>query len=209
MIVWVLVFVSAYLLGSIPSAVWVGKIFYKTDVREHGSGNAGSTNTFRVLGFKPGLAVFLIDVAKGFAAVKLSEFLPIEHSGEIWEMVKIGLGAAAVVGHIFPVFARFRGGKGVAAMLGIVFGIHIWAALAAFGLWILIFTVTRIVSASSIIAGFFFPISLLLIFNEKSVALLIFSIVTAILLIITHKKNIKRLIDGTEPKFKKNVKMLK
>jgi glycerol-3-phosphate acyltransferase PlsY len=207
MIVWVLVFVSAYLLGSIPSAVWVGKIFYKTDVREHGSGNAGSTNTFRVLGFKPGLAVFLIDVAKGFAAVKLSEFLPIEHSGEIWEMVKIGLGAAAVVGHIFPVFARFRGGKGVAAMLGIVFGIHIWAALAAFGLWILIFTVTRIVSASSIIAGFFFPISLLLIFNEKSVALLIFSIVTAILLIITHKKNIKRLIDGTEPKFKKNVKM--
>ncbi len=209
MIVWVLVFVSAYLLGSIPSAVWVGKIFYKTDVREHGSGNAGSTNTFRVLGFKPGLAVFLIDVAKGFAAVKLSEFLPIEHSGEIWEMVKIGLGAAAVVGHIFPVFARFRGGKGVAAMLGIVFGIHIFAALAAFGLWILIFTVTRIVSASSIIAGFFFPISLLLIFNEKSVALLIFSIVTAILLIITHKKNIKRLIDGTEPKFKKNVKMLK
>jgi glycerol-3-phosphate acyltransferase PlsY len=207
MIVWVLVFVSAYLLGSIPSAVWVGKIFYKTDVREHGSGNAGSTNTFRVLGFKPGLAVFLIDVAKGFAAVKLSEFLPIEHSGEIWEMVKIGLGAAAVVGHIFPVFARFHGGKGVAAMLGIVFGIHIWAALAAFGLWILIFTVTRIVSASSIIAGFFFPISLLLIFNEKSVALLIFSIVTAILLIITHKKNIKRLIDGTEPKFKKNVKM--
>ncbi len=207
MIVWVLVFVSAYLLGSIPSAVWVGKIFYKTDVREHGSGNAGSTNTFRVLGFKPGLAVFLIDVAKGFAAVKLSEFLPIEHSGEIWEMVKIGLGAAAVVGHIFPVFARFRGGKGVAAMLGIVFGIHIWAALAAFGLWILIFTVTRIVSASSIIAGLFFPISLLLIFNEKSVALLIFSIVTAILLIITHKKNIKRLIDGTEPKFKKNVKM--
>jgi glycerol-3-phosphate acyltransferase PlsY len=203
MIFWILIPLAAYLIGSIPSAVWVGKTFYKIDVREHGSGNAGSTNTFRLLGFKPGLAVFIMDVVKGFCAVKLSEFLPLAHSGEIWEISKIGLGFLAVIGHIFPVFAQFRGGKGVATMLGIVFGIHIFAALAAFGVWIVVFTISRIVSLSSIVAGIAFPLILIFVFSEKSLSLIIFSAVTSVLLIITHKKNIKRLMDGTEPKFRK------
>jgi glycerol-3-phosphate acyltransferase PlsY len=207
MILWILILISAYLIGSVPSAVWVGKIFYKIDVREHGSGNAGSTNTFRVLGFRPGLAVFVMDVVKGFCAVKLSQFLPAAHSGEIWELAKISLGILAVIGHIFPIFAQFRGGKGVATMLGIVFGIHIFAALSAFGLWIVLFAITRFVSLSSMIAGIFFPISLFFIFHEKSVSLLIFSILTAFLLLITHKKNIRRLIERTEPKFGKKQKI--
>jgi glycerol-3-phosphate acyltransferase PlsY len=199
-IVFICLYVAAYLLGSIPNAVWIGKRFYGIDVREHGSRNAGSTNTFRVLGYKPGLVVFAMDVLKGFLSVELSLFFPDLVKGEILELAKIGLGVAAVIGHIFPIFAGFRGGKGVATMLGIVFGLHIYAALSALSLWIASFAVSRIVSMSSILAGLFFPIAIFFIFDENSLSVQIFSLLTALVLLITHRKNISRLLSGTEPK---------
>src|SRR5436190_3997200 len=116
----VIALVAAYILGSIPSAVWIGKIFYGIDVREYGSGNAGATNTFRVLGKKAGIPVLAIDVLKGFSAVSLayfqSEWVPATNAFVIFQLT---LAVFAVLGHVFPVFAGFRGGKGVATLLGI------------------------------------------------------------------------------------------
>ena len=122
----VLYCVAAYLLGSIPSSVWIGKVFFNTDIREHGSGNAGTTNTFRVLGVVPGIFVFAFDLMKGYLAVSLIRFahdmIPAT-SGYI--NFSLLLGGLAVLGHIFPVFANFKGGKGVATLLGIIFAIVI------------------------------------------------------------------------------------
>ena len=131
----------AYLLGSIPTAVIVGKVFFGVDVREHGSGNAGATNTFRILGFKAGLSVFLIDGMKGFLATYLAVVFELDKLTH-WHMIFIQfiLTTAVVLGHIFPVFAGFRGGKGVATMLGAVFGILPFGALLSFGVFLAVFS---------------------------------------------------------------------
>ena len=120
----------AYLLGSIPTAVWIGKRFYGIDVREHGSHNAGATNTIRVLGLRTGLIVFVIDLAKGYCAVSLSLLAGwLGSSPQLHTLLGIGLGLAAIAGHIFPLFAGFRGGKGVATICGVALALHPWAAL--------------------------------------------------------------------------------
>ena len=126
----------AYLLGSLPWSVWIGRIFYGVDIRDYGSGNAGATNTMRVLGTKPGLAVLILDALKGFAAVKLAFLFP-AYAGDIELMVVLGV--CAVIGHIFPVFGNFKGGKGIATLLGMIIAIHSGAALMAIATFIIFF----------------------------------------------------------------------
>jgi acyl phosphate:glycerol-3-phosphate acyltransferase len=198
-----LMVIGAYLLGSIPSAVWIGKTFYGIDVREHGSGNAGSTNTIRVLGLKPGLVVFAMDMLKGFIAVSLiyfsSNFIPRTADFVNFQLL---LGVAVVLGHIFPLFAQFRGGKGVATLFGVVMAIHPYPTLVCFGIFILTLVITKYVSLSSMIAGFTFPILVMFVFRTTVPSLIIFSMTVSILLLLTHQKNIERLIRKEESKAK-------
>ncbi len=200
--------VVAYLLGSVPNAVWIGKRFYGIDVREHGSKNAGATNTLRVLGPKAAIPVFVLDILKGFVAVSLAGVLvylmPIDYTTII--NIKIITVFAAVLGHIFPIFAGFKGGKGVATLVGAVAGIYPPAVLLCLVVWCVVMFVSHYVSLSSMVAGCSFPVFVLLLpISRQSPPLIIFSVVVAVLLIITHRKNIGRLREGTETKtyFKK------
>jgi glycerol-3-phosphate acyltransferase PlsY len=191
--------ILSYLLGSFSSAVWFGKWFFNTDVREFGSKNAGATNTFRVLGYKAGIPVFIADILKSFLAVQLICFIPeISQGTESYYQVKLVFGVAAVLGHIFPVFTGFRGGKGVASMLGLVLALHPEAAGFTFIVFIIVFIISRIVSISSISAALTFPLTIYLLNHGDSLTLTIFSFVATILIVITHLKNIKRLLKGEE-----------
>lgn len=188
----------AYLLGSIPTSIWIGKFFYNIDVREFGSGNAGATNTFRVLGKKAGIPVLIIDILKGTAAVSLSFISGFQMDTPFFTNFQIGLGIAALIGHIFPVFAGFRGGKGVATILGVVMCITPVSCSVALLVFLTVLFLTRYVSLSSISAGISYPIILNLGMHNTDVVLLVFSILTAVLLIITHRKNIVRLLKKQE-----------
>lgn len=192
--------IIAYLLGSVPTAVWIGKAFYNIDVREFGSGNAGATNTFRVLGKKAGIPVLIIDIIKGSLAVALSYFSNVRVGSNDFISLQLGFGIAALIGHIFPIFAGFRGGKGVATILGIVVCICPQASALALLVFIIVLFSSRIVSLSSMLAGVSFPLILILGLHNQNPILSVFSIVVAVLLIITHRKNIRRLITKQESK---------
>lgn len=195
----VLIFI-AYLLGSIPTSVWIGKGFYKIDVREFGSGNAGATNTFRVLGKNAGIPVLIIDILKGTAAVALAYLTSFVPQSDEFINLQLGLGIAALIGHIFPVFAGFRGGKGVATILGIVICILPVSCSLALVVFLVVLLSTRIVSLSSMIGGISFPIFLNVILGNDNQILMVFSIIVSALLIVTHRKNIKRLLKKEESK---------
>ncbi len=192
----------AYLLGSIPTSVWIGKVFYNIDVREFGSGNAGATNTFRVLGKKAGIPVLIIDILKGSLAVSLSFLSVYEINSSGFINLQLALGIAALIGHIFPIFAGFRGGKGVATILGVVFCILPLACSLSLLVFLVVFLSSRIVSLSSMVAGISFPIILNLVLHNENWILIIFSIVVSALLIIPHRKNITRLLKKEESKVK-------
>jgi glycerol-3-phosphate acyltransferase PlsY len=196
-----LLIVLAYLIGSIPTAVWVSKSFFDIDIRDYGSGNAGATNTFRVLGSKWGSFVMLIDIIKGIVATSLYILLPAYLSDE-WARTNlmIGLGLAAVLGHIFPVWAGFRGGKGVATLLGMAVAIQPLVAVCCIGVFLLVLYLTRFVSLSSILAGISFMVFILFIFNEKEPLYRIFAVLVALMVVLTHQKNIGRILKGTESK---------
>ncbi len=195
----ILVFVLAYLLGSIPSAVWIGKRFHKIDIREHGSGNAGTANVIRVLGWKTGVPVLLIDVAKGWTAASLPVFFNLAEPGSAAIInIQILAGVVAIVGHIFPVFAGFKGGKGVATVFGTLLALKFFLTLSCFGVFLAMFLITGIISVSSMTAGLAFPIILFTIFETPSLVFKIFSVFVAIALLITHRKNIVRLLKGEE-----------
>lgn len=196
----ILLLISAYLLGSIPSAVWIGKYFYKIDVREYGSGNAGATNVFRVLGKKAGIPVLLIDVLKGFLAVRLSYFSQSIPDTNQFTNLELVLGIASLVGHIFPIFASFRGGKGIATLLGIVLSILPFAAVISMLIFIIVLLISKYVSLSSMTAAVSFPIIVIVVFNTQTPSLIIFSILIAIMVLITHQKNIERLLRREESK---------
>jgi acyl phosphate:glycerol-3-phosphate acyltransferase len=197
----VIVVLLAYLLGSIPAAVWIGKTFHNIDVRQHGSGNAGTTNVIRVLGWKTGIPVLLIDVAKGWLAATLPVFFGLaEHGSALITNLQIIAGVIAIVGHIFPVFAGFRGGKGVATVFGVLLAIQPLLTICCFGVFLIVLLITGIVSISSMSAGIAFPIFLFLLFDTPSVIFKVFSILVAIALLITHRKNIDRLMKGEEKK---------
>src|SRR5688572_7953306 len=145
--------VLAYLIGSIPTAVRVSKKIYGIDIREHGSGNAGATNTFRILGSKAGSMVMLVDMLKGFIAVKLSILSAYTWTSEPFVNLQVGLGLAAVVGHIFPIWADFRGGKGIATLFGMIVAIQPLVAVSLVAVFVLMLYLTRYVSLSSISAS--------------------------------------------------------
>jgi len=199
----ILFIVIAYLIGSIPTSVWVGKIFFKLDVRDHGSGNAGATNTIRVLGWKAGLPVFIFDVFKGWFAVMLASFFLTGQLGdEQLVYLKIALAAAVVLGHVFPVFAGFRGGKGVATLLGVgiaLYPVTVWIVL---GVFILVLLATGYVSLGSVTGAIVFPFLDIFLFRQENVWLIGLSILVALFIPLTHRKNIKRLLKGEESKFR-------
>lgn len=195
--------IGAYLLGSIPTAVWIGKFFHRTDVREHGSKNAGATNAIRVLGLRTGIIVLIIDALKGIAAVNLvyffSEVFPGDNTRVLFQLL---LGVFALVGHIFPILAGFRGGKGVATLAGVVIALFPGTVLICLGVFGLTFFATRIVSAGSILASVTFPIIVIFFDPEAVLAEMIFSLIVAVFVPLTHRKNIYRLLKGEEKKLK-------
>jgi glycerol-3-phosphate acyltransferase PlsY len=193
--------VIAYMIGSIPTAVWVSKLFFDFDIREYGSGNSGATNTYRLLGPKWGTFVMVADMLKAIVAVKLVFFLPYSFESDLYLVnMQLGLGLAAVLGHIFPVWAQFKGGKGVASLFGMVLGIQPNVALCCVGVFVLVLFLTRWVSLSSILASVAFPVFILVIFNEPETLYRVFAITVALLVLLTHQKNIGRLINGSENK---------
>lgn len=194
----------AYLTGAFPSAVWLGKIFYNTDVREYGSGSAGATNTFRVLGIKAGIPVLFLDIFKGWLSVNyvllISNYNML--SAELLFENQLAFGIAAVLGHLFPVYTGFRGGKGIATMLGLLIGINPYAACFSFIIFIFILLIFRYVSLASMVASMAFPFFVLIILNSTNQSLNLFAIFVPILSLITHQKNIERLIRKEETKVK-------
>jgi glycerol-3-phosphate acyltransferase PlsY len=194
----------AYLIGSIPTAVWLGRLKYGLDVREHGSRNAGATNTFRVLGKRAGIVVLLIDVAKGALAVLipsiLAHFFAVGIMSDELIQLQIIASILAVTGHVFPVYVGFRGGKGVATSLGVIIGLQPFAALICFGIFLVVFLTSKYVSLGAITAAFFFPFIVRFVCSEQSSWLLVFSVVLSCLVIIAHRKNITRLIRKEESK---------
>lgn len=199
--------IIAYLLGSIPSAVWIGKRYYGIDIREHGSKNAGATNMLRVLGRRAALPVFAIDFIKGFVAVTIVSLIKYDPNITIpWVTnLKILATIFVVLGHIFPVFANFKGGKGVATLVGAITGIQPSIMLLCFGVWFIIFMVSHYVSLASMIAGCCFPLFVGIFshsaykrYGDISWTFIVFSVLVALLLIWTHRKNIERLRNGSE-----------
>lgn len=190
---------GAYLVGSVPTSVWLGKAFKGTDLREYGSGNAGATNAFRVLGIPLGISVLLLDILKGYAAVSLSHLQnQLPAGGSSWMYFRAGLGAFAVTGHIFPLFAGFRGGKGVATLAGIGLALHPYSALASLGVYLLVFLFSRLSALGSLVAVTSYPIWMIFVFRSGFTALWIFSISVPVLVFITHRKNLSRLLKGEE-----------
>jgi glycerol-3-phosphate acyltransferase PlsY len=199
----------AYLLGSIPSAVWIGKSWFGIDVREHGSKNAGATNTFRVLGKRAGITVLFIDIIKGFLAVLLPGLIlrnQVMSSNLVSEdtiiLIQIVVAVLAVFGHVFPIFASFKGGKGVATSLGVIVGIHPPAAGICVLIFLIVFIIFNFVSLGAICAAISFPLLLKFAFDVSNTWLLLFSVILSSAVIIAHKKNILRLLKCEESKMK-------
>ena len=204
-------FLSSYLLGSIPTAVWTGKLIHGIDVRAHGSGNAGATNTFRVLGKPAGIFVLFFDILKGFAGTSIAVSLHQNGvvSSENLLFFKMLLGLTAVVGHVFPVFAGFKGGKGVATLFGMVIAISPIVAAICIGSFLLFFTTLHYVSVGSMAGGIVF--TLLIFMNmggEATIEARLLACGLSLMLIYTHRSNIRKLLAGTENKmyFSKKIK---
>jgi acyl phosphate:glycerol-3-phosphate acyltransferase len=194
--------IFAYLFGSIPTAVWIGQAFYGIDVREYGSGNAGATNTFRVLGKKAGIAVMILDILKGYTATNLAYLIGLSVTGpqDSVQFVnyQLALGITAVMGHLFPVFAGFRGGKGIATLFGMIVAVHTGAALICVLTFVVVLLISKYVSLSSILSGFSFPLSIIFIFQSPIRSVVLYGMCICILILVTHQKNIERLLKGKE-----------
>ncbi len=187
-----IVLILAYILGSIPSGLIVGKVFYGKDIRQFGSGNLGATNTFRTLGKRAGIVVTLVDILKGTLAV----LLPVIFDLEIHSLIA---GVIAVIGHMFPLFAGFRGGKAVATSGGVLLGYDPILFILLVVVFLVSLKISKYVSLSSIIAGIFAVIYTLF---RGDIPLIIVVVALASFVIIRHKENLKRIRDKTEPKVK-------
>lgn len=190
--------IVAYILGSIPNALWIGKVFKGIDVREHGSKNTGSTNAARVLGAKLGILTLILDISKGAIPTLIASML-LDSSISV-----ILVGICAILGHSFSIFMKFKGGKAVATTVGVFIVLVPGAILLAAIVFFLVFGITRYVSLSSMIGAISLPIWIIIFY--KNIPLTIFGIIIAILIIVRHKSNIQRLLDGTESKFSINKK---
>jgi len=191
--------IFAYLAGSIPTAVWYGKVFHGIDVRKYGSGNAGATNSLRTLGKKAGIIVLIVDFLKGFLAVKAASLL----STETDNILPLIMGLAVIIGHIFPIFAQFRGGKGVATAMGVLVATFPWTALVCVIVFIIVVFATKYVSLASLLGALAFPIQLTFnLWNDNANKYPIgFAWLIFVILVVMHRENIKRLLKGTESKF--------
>lgn len=207
------VLLISYLVGSIPSSIWVGKVARGVDIRNYGSGNAGATNTFRILGWKPGVTVLLIDGFKGFVcSYWVSQLAYQIGSGPVviipnWEIdsfLRITCGIIAILGHMFPILASFDGGKGMATATGMLIAIEPISIAISAGVFLIVMISTRYVSLASLVAAFIYPLLLLLLrygFHlQIDGSILIFGAIAGIGIIIKHRGNIKRLMNGTENK---------
>ena len=198
-----LLIIAAYLIGSIPTAYWLGKIFFHTDIREQGSKNMGASNMFRVLGPLWGIIVLIIDLSKGIAAVQLATFIqPTDWLGNEHSFWQLLLGLVAVMGHIFPIFAGFRGGKGVAVLFGLAIAIQPWVALISISAFIIVVVLTKYISLGSIIGVLVFMGCIWFAVNETNVYMRWFSIIAAVIVLVMHSANMKRIFSGRESKFK-------
>ncbi len=205
MLSFILMIVLSYLAGSIPTAIIVSRIVLKDDIRNHGSKNAGATNVYRVMGWKPALIVSLVDIGKGMAATLLISKSGMGVVAVDPVLIQLIAGFSAILGHIFTLFAGFKGGKGVWTAFGVVVGLIPVAALSALGVWIIVVAVSRIVSLASMIAAVSVPVILFLqrnMLNQHVSMILIWTgVVLAALILFTHRANIGRLMRGEENKF--------
>lgn len=194
-----LLIVLAYFIGSIPTALIISRSFFGVDIRDYGSGNMGATNTFRVLGTKYGIIVMIFDILKGMLAVALYNFLP-HYLHNDWDKTNlmVGLGLASVIGHIFPIFAQFKGGKGVATLFGMILAVQPVIAISCVSVFLAVLYLTRYVSLSSILAGLSLPVCVLWIWNDDVTIYRIFAVLVAVLVVLTHQKNIIKILRGSE-----------
>jgi glycerol-3-phosphate acyltransferase PlsY len=190
-----LLVVLGYVMGATPTSYWVGRAFHGVDLRTVGSGNLGATNAFRVLGWKAALPVVLFDVGKGFLPAWGFPRLDGPGLGSHWALI---YGSAAILGHVFSVWVRFRGGKGVATSAGVFLAVAPWAALLAFLAWILVLATTRIVSLASIMAAVALPLAVFLLPHRGGPALLVFAAALGAFVIWAHRANVGRLLRGEE-----------
>tara|TARA_B100000927_G_scaffold272672_1_gene250488 strand:+ start:1066 stop:1707 length:642 start_codon:yes stop_codon:yes gene_type:complete len=203
----ILLLLLSYLIGAFPSSYLLGKFFYNIDIRKFGSGNVGATNTFRILGKIPGSIVLIIDIFKGWIVVNFihlfesNVFFEINNSELIFEF-QLLLGIIAIVGHIFPIYINFKGGKGIATILGVLIALNLTAALYSCIIFLFFLFFSKFVSLSSIIATIFYSIFILFIYESSINAEKLFAIFVPFLSLITHRKNILRLIRKEETKVK-------
>lgn len=185
--------IIAYLLGSIPTGLIVGKIGYKKDIRNFGSGNLGATNTFRVLGIKAGIIVTLVDILKG----TLAAVLPVLFAAE--DVYPLAVGVLAVIGHMFPVFAKFKGGKAVATSSGVILGVNPLLFVIMISTFLLILYLSKYVSLASMLTGI---VTIIVTIIQRELGLFIVTTILTIFVIYRHTANIKRILNKTEPKIK-------
>ncbi|HTA27869.1 MAG TPA: glycerol-3-phosphate 1-O-acyltransferase PlsY [Bacteroidia bacterium] len=190
----------AYLIGSVPTSVWIGRRFYQTDVREHGSGNSGATNSLRVLGKKAGAVVLLIDILKGWLAVSLVYFSTYSSGSAPRMHLEVALASAAILGHIFPIYVGFKGGKGVATGMGIILAFSPIVALFCLLVFAVVFFIFHYVSLASMMAAISFPVWMALMSKLQYKWVVAFSIFLPLLVIVMHRKNIVRLFKRQESK---------
>lgn len=204
MLIYIFCVLAAYLLGSVPTSVWVGRIWFGLDIREHGSGNAGATNTFRVLGKKAGIFVMLVDILKGLLAATVALILLRQGyiESEMLILWKLILGIVAIIGHILPVFVGFRGGKGVATLAGMMMGVQWEITLICVFIFLITLLLSNYVSLSSMVASLSFPLLVVLVhgFQQDNLILPVCGFALFVAVVFTHRKNIKRLIRGDENK---------
>jgi len=197
---------AAYLLGAIPTAIVLGRLFWKTDVRKHGSGNAGATNAWRVLGWRAGVPVLLIDLGKGAAAAGLIPLLPLGSTPVDPTTLAVLCGVVAVLGHVFPVYTRFRGGKGVATAAGMLAVVAPVPVGIAAGVFLLLVVASGIVSLGSIVGAWTIPLTVLLLpatLQSRPPALIALAFLLAAFITVTHRSNLARILRGTETSFPK------
>lgn len=192
--------IAAYILGSVPFGLLIARRVKNIDIREHGSRNIGATNVFRVVGKKWGILVFALDALKGFLAASLPRLIFSQDVDPVFAPLYCGV--AAIIGHTFPVWLRFRGGKGVATSLGVFLGVAPVPTALTFGGWILIFTLSRIISLASLGAALLFPVLVFVFYSGEPVfkALCPVSLILAAFIFYTHRANIGRLLRGEEKK---------
>ena len=203
----IILIIVAYILGSVPNALWIGKVFKGIDIREHGSKNTGSTNATRVLGAKLGILTLILDISKGAIPVALSLFMKadlLENITGISNLDFIMIGIFAIVGHRFSIFMKFKGGKAVATTVGVFTVLVPKALLLAAVVFFVIFALTRYVSVSSITAAISLPIFIFFLYGD--IPYTVFGGIITILIIVKHKSNIQRLLNGTESRFTINKK---